>query len=279
MFFQLMPHEADAAEAWEGATSHDAREPQGFPLVIRFAVQKIPVSFIVTRGGDAQDGADLFIVKRSGTRTAGDRLDVHVASVPLHEGLEAIREQVGPGEVVIADPRFAQDPIIERLARALLAMEEVGQGLGALYAQAVCVALVTRLIALCRLRGLPATNSRGKAALPKWRLRRVVEHVDTHLARGIRLADMAATAGLTRMHFAAQFRRATGARPHEYVMRRRIERAQEMLRDSNLALVDVALGVGFQTQAHFTTVFKRFAGVTPHRWRQAIANDRAFMAM
>ena len=70
------------------------------------------------------------------------------------------------------------------------------------------------------------------------------------------------------MHFAAQFRVATGSRPHDFILRRRIERAQELLRDPSLALADIALCVGFQNQAHFTTVFKRFTGATPHRWRR-----------
>jgi AraC-like DNA-binding protein len=112
------------------------------------------------------------------------------------------------------------------------------------------------------------TVDRRSAPLQKWRLKRVVEYVDGHLGRRITLADMAAAAGLTRMHFAAQFRAATGLRPHHYVLQRRVERAQELLRDPRMALVEVALNVGFQTQAHFTTVFKRFAGATPHRWRR-----------
>ena len=69
------------------------------------------------------------------------------------------------------------------------------------------------------------------------------------------------------MHFAAQFRIATGFRPHEYLLRKRIERACDLLVTSDASLVDIALSVGFQTQAHFTTVFKRFMGETPHRWR------------
>lgn len=129
--------------------------------------------------------------------------------------------------------------------------------------------LITRLIARCEVQGLPRPDAGSKSALPKWRLRKVVDYVDTHLSNRITLADMATTAGLTRMHFAAQFRRATGVRPHEYVLRRRIERAQWLLRQSNQTLVDIALSVGFQTQAHFTTVFKRFSGQTPLRWRQA----------
>jgi AraC-like DNA-binding protein len=69
------------------------------------------------------------------------------------------------------------------------------------------------------------------------------------------------------MHFASQFRKATGVRPHEYLLTRRIRRGAELLRASEMPIVEIALTVGFQTQAHFTTVFKRFIGCTPCRWR------------
>jgi len=114
----------------------------------------------------------------------------------------------------------------------------------------------------------PMTAGRRHTPLQKWRMKRVVDYVDAHLSQRITLADISAAAGLTRMHFAAQFRAATGMRPHDYLLQRRIDRAQELLRDPKLALVDIALSVGFQTQAHFTTVFKRFAGETPNRWRR-----------
>jgi AraC family transcriptional regulator len=114
----------------------------------------------------------------------------------------------------------------------------------------------------------PLTMGRRHTPLQKWRMKRVVDYVGAHLSHRITLADMSAAAGLTRMHFAAQFRAATGMRPHDYLLQRKIDRAQELLRDPKLALVDVALSVGFQTQAHFTTVFKRFAGETPNRWRR-----------
>jgi AraC family transcriptional regulator len=117
--------------------------------------------------------------------------------------------------------------------------------------------------------------SRRCTPLQKWRMKRVTDHVDAHLSRRITLADMAAAAGLTRMHFAAQFRAATDMRPHDFVLQRRIERAQELLLNPEPALVDVALSVGFQTQAHFTTVFKRFAGGTPHRWRRLALGHHA----
>lgn len=111
---------------------------------------------------------------------------------------------------------------------------------------------------------------RSQSPLPPWRLKRVIEHIETNLGTAITLAALAGSARLSRMHFAAQFKTATGSSPHEFVQRRRIKRARRLLADPDAKLVDVALSVGFQTQAHFTTVFKRHVGETPHRWRRTL---------
>jgi AraC family transcriptional regulator len=112
-----------------------------------------------------------------------------------------------------------------------------------------------------------AVKRRHIQALQKWRLKRVVEYVDQHLSAKITLAELAAVAGLSRMHFASQFRAATNLRPHEFALRRRILRAEQLLQNTTTPIVEIALTVGFQTQAHFTTIFKRFVGSTPNRWR------------
>jgi AraC-like DNA-binding protein len=91
--------------------------------------------------------------------------------------------------------------------------------------------------------------------------------LEANLAEPISLADIASAAGLSRMQFAAQFRAATGLRPHEYLLQRRIEHAQDLLLNSCLPLVEIALDVGFKTQAHFTTVFARFVNETPNALR------------
>jgi AraC-like DNA-binding protein len=114
-----------------------------------------------------------------------------------------------------------------------------------------------------------APRRRSRTPLPTWRLRRVEALIDANIDEPVTLADLARVAGLSPMHFAAQFRAATGFRPHGFLFRRRIDHAQAMLADPRARLVEVALSVGFQTQAHFTIVFKRFVGATPHRWRRA----------
>jgi AraC family transcriptional regulator len=99
-----------------------------------------------------------------------------------------------------------------------------------------------------------------------------MEYIEASLAESVSLADIASAAGLTRMHFAARFKTATGLRPHEYLLRSRIERAQEKLAGTGMSRVEVALSVGFQTQSHFTSVFKGMVGQPPRAWRQSHGN-------
>ena len=111
-------------------------------------------------------------------------------------------------------------------------------------------------------------DKRRCGPLPKWRIRRLEEFLAANIDKRISLADMAATVDLSRMHFAAQFRVATGFRPREYLLFKRIERAKAIMKASNVPLVEIAFAVGFNSQAHFSTVFKRFNGTSPARWKQ-----------
>ncbi|MEI9413461.1 AraC family transcriptional regulator [Mesorhizobium sp. Cs1299R1N1] len=160
------------------------------------------------------------------------------------------------------------DPIVEQLSQALEAAECSQEDFACLYADSLRLALVARLLALHdpAYRGNQC-SPQPRNTLPMWRLKRTAEYIEANLGETITLGDMAAATGLSRMHFAAQFRAATGIRPHEFLLRRRIERAKEMLAQTQTPLVEIALNIGFQTQSHFSVVFKRFVGETPNRWR------------
>lgn len=209
-------------------------------------------------------------VSRPGARVAAsfdgayDLLHLFVSDALLAECREAIGDP--EGQVELESTGFVQDAVIERLAHALLRVEDAGE-FGRLYVETLGLAIVSRLLGR-RKASVQGPAGAGVAPLPKWRLRRVVQFVDANLEQPVSLADLAQVAGLSRMHFAAQFRAATGFRPHEYMLRRRIEQAQDRLASTAEPLVEVALSVGFRTQAHFSTVFKRFAGATPQEWRR-----------
>jgi AraC family transcriptional regulator len=151
-----------------------------------------------------------------------------------------------------------RDPLIEVLSRALAEESAARQSS---YAEALGKSVVMRLLRL----NLPQSKSN---ALPNWRLKRVKGYIDAHMTKLVSLEELAASAGLSRMYFAAQFKAATGYRPHEYVLFRRIEHAKALMLKSDAQLVEVALRTGFSGQAHFSTVFKRFAAETPAQWRK-----------
>jgi len=94
-------------------------------------------------------------------------------------------------------------------------------------------------------------------------LRRVVEHVDAHLGERMSLDQLAGLAGMSRFHFARQFRISTGQSPMGYVRQARIERATAILRERNTTIARVAVNLGFADQSHFTRTFGRFVGVSP----------------
>ena len=94
-------------------------------------------------------------------------------------------------------------------------------------------------------------------------MRRVREYVETHLSESMDLAELAAIAGLSVYHFARAFKQSAGVAPHHYLVRRRVERAQEMLARSELPLSEVALATGFSDQSHLARHFRQMLGTDP----------------
>ena len=103
--------------------------------------------------------------------------------------------------------------------------------------------------------------------LPPRRLQRVLSHINDNISRELSVAELAQVVGMSQYYFSKLFKMSTGTTPHQYVMRQRVERAQEHLRSTRTPLAEIATAVGFETQSHFTSVFRRLAGVTPKHYR------------
>lgn len=95
--------------------------------------------------------------------------------------------------------------------------------------------------------------------------------MDRDWSRPLDLRAVAARAGYSRYHFVRLFRRAYGETPGQYLSRRRIERAKELLRAANLTVTEICLLVGFTSLGTFSTRFKGQVGMTPTEFRRAAA--------
>jgi AraC-like DNA-binding protein len=232
------------------------------PDVTVFAARKLIHTGHLPRGSMRVNEPGLTM--RGIFRGAYDVLHLHVPNAIIAEYARSGCGQTRSTPLIADHP--VVDPVVERLARCLLHAEELGGVFGQSYADGISLAITAHLFGGNRN---PAPTNRSRVSgLSKWRLKRATEYVTANLAEPISLADIATAAGLSRMHFAAQFRESTGLPPHQYLLQRRIERAQELLLSSHLPLVEIAFDVGFKAQAHFTTVFTRLVGESPNVWRQ-----------
>jgi AraC-like DNA-binding protein len=102
-------------------------------------------------------------------------------------------------------------------------------------------------------------------------LLRAKDLIDRDFAEPLDVPALAREAHASRAHFIRSFKQAFGETPHQYLLRRRIERAKELLRNTPLAITEVSLAVGFRSLGSFSTAFRQLVGESPSayadRWR------------
>jgi transcriptional regulator of acetoin/glycerol metabolism len=114
----------------------------------------------------------------------------------------------------------------------------------------------------------PASQAHG--GLSAGTMRRIREYVEVHLSENINLTMLSAVAGVSMHHFAREFKQSAGVTPHRYLTQKRVERAQEMLAQTDLSLSEIAYSTGFADQSHLARHFRHMVGTTPRefRWSQ-----------
>jgi AraC-like DNA-binding protein len=158
------------------------------------------------------------------------------------------------------------DPVIEHLAMALRERTRLlGTEVDSLFADSVALAFHAHVV---RTYGEPAATRRWRGGLSPRRLGLVSEWMSDRLAEPLSIAAIAAQLGMAPRHFSRAFRESTGEPPHRWLMRRRIERAKELMARDHLALAEIASLCGFAAPSHFTRVFKQREKVAPAEWRR-----------
>jgi AraC family transcriptional regulator len=196
-----------------------------------------------------------------------DFLQVYLSRELMDECFEAAHGRAPNSEVSAFAPHFTSDRRIRALARVLASVDPLGGALGLAFVDSIGLGLANLLLGVGSGAG-PTRGAVRRTPLAKWRLNRTLEYVEANLDKSPSLAQLARVAGLSRMHFAAQFKAATGQAPHAYILSQKVARAQQLLRDNALSIGQVAMELDFSSSAHFTQVFKLLVDETPSSWRR-----------
>ena len=106
-------------------------------------------------------------------------------------------------------------------------------------------------------------------------LRRARDHADRHYAEPLDLETLAAVAGMSKYHFQRLFTATYGLSPAAHLSQRRVERAQDLLRATNLTVTEVCHAVGFSSLGSFSSRFRELVGESPSEFQRRYAADGA----
>jgi AraC-like DNA-binding protein len=220
----------------ESRLERDRRPPDG-PFTMNFA----------------PPGAEVWGYSEGVRRVRDVRLDFDLLRVS-----EAIGEQLS-----MPAPRVFSNERLRSLARCLADECEAPDAYSSLYIDSL-----TLCACIDFLRMGPDGAERAKGGLAPSQLRRVTEYIMEHLSETVFLRDLAALVGLSQSQLGRAFKASTGAAPHQWQLRARVSKAQELLLLTGLPLSEIALATGFSEQSHLTRVFKRVVGMSPGSWQR-----------
>lgn len=185
-------------------------------------------------------------------------LDIHFDSDML------VRRLGGDLDVTTLDePRMMLlEPRLIALAELIAAECTSNMPLHDLYGDGLTLALMIDVLKV------QATERRRRSPLAGWQLKRAIEFIEDNCLRPIRLDELAQLTGLSESHFSHAFKATTGIPPYQWQMNARIAQVKDRLKNSAVALTELASETGFADAAHFSRTFRRHVGLSPSEWRR-----------
>ena len=180
---------------------------------------------------------------------------------------EALRDSRQP-RVELREGHGLQDQTLRHLMEILLYEKRQGFQNGAFFLDGIAIALASHLIRRYSADAPVMTNAIG--GMTPSTLRRCVALMEARLEGDLGLDELAGEAGLSTSHFIRGFRESTGKTPYQFLLDRRVQRAQTLMRDPRASLAQVAKSSGFANQHHMARIFRSVTGMTPSAYRESL---------
>jgi AraC family transcriptional regulator len=106
-----------------------------------------------------------------------------------------------------------------------------------------------------------------EGGLSQHQLVKILDYINDRLDQEIKLADLAALLDMSQFHFSHLFKQSIGTSPHQYLLQQRIERAKQLLKQTERSIMDIAFACGFNSHSHLSKQFRQMTGTTPKAYR------------
>jgi AraC family transcriptional regulator len=142
----------------------------------------------------------------------------------------------------------------------------VGGRFSSIEVQYIARLLVARVVS--KYSTLTSGDLNPDAGLSLPTLQKTFDYIDENLHRRIVIDKLANTAGVGAAQFARLFKRATNVTLHQYIIRRRVDKARDLLMETQMPIAEIAHECGFADQVHLTRFFGRIIGTSPASFRR-----------
>jgi AraC family transcriptional regulator len=172
---------------------------------------------------------------------------------------------MNPDQIEVIPEFRTRDPQVEAISMMLLTELKQDNLGGRLYIESLANLLAVQFLRQYSVSKphLPAYEG----GLPQHQLRQVLDYIHDHLAQNIKLADLAALLDMSQFHFSHLFKQAIGTSPYQYLIQQRVERAKQLLKQTERSIMEIALECGFNSHSHLTKQFRQLTGITPKAYR------------
>jgi AraC-like DNA-binding protein len=129
------------------------------------------------------------------------------------------------------------------------------------------VTQMTNIISLLIISKFTSVNNK-KYKEHRYEIDKVIDFIQSNYGNKISLDDLTKTAYISKFHFLRLFKRHTGVSPYEYLINYRINKAKELLKNSELLIREISDTVGFFDYNNFIREFKKIVGITPLKYKK-----------
>jgi AraC family transcriptional regulator len=182
--------------------------------------------------------------------------------------IRVARESVTVERVNLYPHQAIRDPLIAQIGRLLTAELEFDRAGSRLFVDSLTIALSIHLLRHYSDWQQPLRED--DCGLPSSKLQQAIAYINDHLTEDLTISAIANQLGLSPYYFSRLFKQSMGIPPYKYVMERRIDRSQRLLKMTSLSVAEIAKKVGFSSQNQLTVQFRQFTGTTPTNYRKQL---------